>query len=330
MFFSRLLAAILIANFLTLVFMNLFELPVYSAVFALLGFTVASFHLMSQLRVRRRRAVIDRPTLWIAAATLILLTVPRLVYLAQWLPDVEVRVVGDDYARLAELTAMTLSDHYPLRHPANADFLLSFYYTSLYPLAALRLVLPFLTLKDVVVIGNLFYHTLVLLSVVEVAHVLFRRPSQIRWLVFLCMLFSGLDWLTKATVLTASYEWWQRDFFAGNTQISSFFTAMFWVIHHYLGFYAIVLAAIFLFYAVARYRWQKPLAVSLLGVTAFYTSPFSFLAVPFFGLIHWRVLWRHVISTWMFGYVIVLALAPLFIFIKRLPSSTVVLSTFQA
>ncbi len=273
---------------------------------------------------------------------------PRLVYLLQWLPNTEVRVLGDDFAHLAELASMTLSASYPLRSPASGDFLFSFYYASFYPAAVLFLAVPFLTLKDALVAGNFFYHLLILLSIVEVAHLFFRRAGQIRWFVFLMTFFSGLDWLARPFQLTTMYEWWQKDYFKANTQISSFYTGMYWTIHHVVGFWAIVMAAVWLFYAfapgasrshaghdrlrrrhAARGRWPKPLVISLLAAGAFYCSPFSVLALPFFAVLHVKLLWRHVVRTWMFAYTAVLALIPLFLFIHRQAASTLEPSTFR-
>lgn len=327
--FTRLLSAVMIANFITLVVMNLFELPVYSAVFVLIGGTVAGLQLFAQMRVHIRRPRLDRLSMTIAVVTLALLTLPRLFYLLQWLPGTEVRVTADDYARLAELASMTLSSHYPLRHPSNADYLFSFYYTALYPLAALKFIVPVLTLKDVLILGNFFYHALVLGSVVETAHVFFARVAQIRWFVFFCTLFAGFDWLEKPLNFLSDSEWWQKDLFTANTQVSSFFTAMYWVIHHYLAFYALVLAAVWLFHAWGRRRWPKPLAIALLGASAFYSSPFSVLALPFYAVLHWRLLWRHVVRTWMFAYVVIMGLVPMSLFMGRLPESTFIASTFR-
>jgi hypothetical protein len=256
-------------------------------------------------------------------------------------------VIGDDYAHLAELAAMTLSDSYPLRSPPSPEFLFSFYYASFYPPAVLFLALPWLTLKDALIAGNFFYHLLILLSVVEAGHLFFRRAGQIRWFVFLMTFFSGLDWLAKPLRLTTTYEWWQKDFFSGNTQISSFYTGMYWTIHHVVGFWAIVLCAVWLFYAFvpgasrshARHdrrrrrtghgRWQKPLAISLLAAGAFYSSPFAVLALPFFAVLHWRLLWRHVVRTWMFAYAAVLGIIPLFLFLHRQAESALEPSTFR-
>ncbi len=345
---SRFFTAIVIANFLTLALMNLLELPVATAVFVFLGATVAGLQLVSQLHVRRGRPRLDRTSLWIALAALAVLTLPRLVYLLQWLPNTEVRVLGDDFAHLAELASMTLSTSYPLRSPASGDFLFSFYYASFYPAAVLFLAVPFLTLKDALVAGNFFYHLLILLSIVEVAHLFFRHAGQIRWFVFLMTFFSGLDWLTRPLQLTTLYEWWQKDYFKANTQISSFYTGMYWTIHHVVGFWAIVLAAVWLFYAfapgasrshaghdrlrrrhAARGRWPKPLVISLLAAGAFYCSPFSVLALPFFAVLHVGLLWRHVVRTWMFAYTTVLALIPLFLYIHRQAASTLEPSTFR-
>jgi hypothetical protein len=330
--FSRLFSGVVIANFVTLALMNLLQLPVYMAVFVFAGSTAAALHLVSQLHPRTARSRLDRTSLWIAIAAFLLLTIPRLVYTLQWLPGVEVRVIGDDYAHLAELAAMTLSDSYPLRSPPSPDFLFSFYYASFYPPAVLFMALPMITLKDALIAGNAFYHLLILLSIVEVGHLFFRRAAQIRWFVFLFTFFSGLDWLAKPLQLTTTYEWWQKDFFAANTQISSFYTGMYWTIHHMVGFWAIVLCAVWLFYSYVprrRGRWQKPLTISLLAAGAFYSSPFSVLALPFFAVLHMRLLWRHVVRTWMFVYATLLATIPLFLFLHRQAESALEPSTFR-
>jgi hypothetical protein len=327
--FSRLFAAVVIANFLALAAMNLLELPVYMTPFVFGGALVGGLHLVSRLHVRAGRPRLDKTSVWIAVAALVLLTVPRLIYALQWLPGTEVRVIGDDYAHLAELASMTLSSQYPLRSPPSPDFLFSFYYTSFYPMAVLYLLLPFLTLKDALIAGNFFYHLLIVIGVVEVAHLFFRRAGQIRWLVFLMTFFSGLDWLAKPLQLTTTYEWWQKDFFRANTQISSFYTGMYWTIHHAVGFWAIVLCAVWLFYAFARGRWPKPLAISLLAAGAFYCSPFAVLSLPFFAVLHWRIIWRHVVRTWMFAYAAVLGTIPIFLFLHRQAESALEPSTFR-
>ena len=76
-------------------------------------------------------------------------------------------------------------------------------------------------------------------------------------------------------------------------------------------------------------RWPKPLVISLLAAGAFYCSPFSVLALPFFAVLHLKLLWRHVVRTWMFAYTAVLALIPLFLFIHRQAASTLEPSTFR-
>jgi hypothetical protein len=345
--FSRVFTAVVIANFLTLAVMNLLQLPVYMAVFIFLGGTVTGLQLAGQLHPRGGRPTLDKTSLWIAIVALVLLTVPRLIYALQWVPGTEVRVIGDDYAHLAELASMTLSSSYPLRSPSSPDFLFSFYYASFYPPAVLFMALPFLTLKDALIAGNFFYHLLIVLSIVEIGHLFFRGAGQIRWFVFLMTFFSGLDWLAKPLQLTTTYEWWQKDYFRANTQISSFYTGMYWTIHHVVGFWAIVLCAVWLFYAfvpgVSRshtghgrlgrrhsgHRWQKPLVISLLAAGAFFSSPFSVLPLPFFAALHWRLLWRHVLRTWMFAYAAVLGTIPLFLFLHRQAESALEPSSFR-
>ena len=332
--FSRFFTAVVIANFLTLALMNLLELPVYMAVFVFLGGTVAGLQLVSQLHVRRGRLRLDKTSLWLAHC--------RAGRADGSTPGLPAAVAAQHRGacarrRLCAPGGAGVDDvvdaaTHCAAHPAR-DFFFSFYYASFYPPAVLFMALPFLTLKDALVAGNFFYHLLILLSIVEVAHLFFRRAGQIRWFVFLMTFFSGLDWLTKPFRLTTTYEWWQKDYFHANTQISSFYTGMYWTIHHVVGFWAIVLCAVWLFYAFVpgfgRSRWQKPLVISLLAAGAFYCSPFSVLALPFFAVLHWRLLWRHVVRTWMFAYAAVLGIIPLFLFLHRQAESTLEASTFR-
>jgi hypothetical protein len=71
------------------------------------------------------------------------------------------------------------------------------------------------------------------------------------------------------------------------------------------------------------------LTISLLAAGAFYSSPFAVLALPFFAVLHWRLLWRHVIRTWMFTYAAVLGIIPLYLFLHRQAESALEPSTFR-
>jgi hypothetical protein len=67
----------------------------------------------------------------------------------------------------------------------------------------------------------------------------------------------------------------------------------------------------------------------LLAAGAFYCSPFSVLALPFFAALHWRLIWRRIVRTWMFAYAAVLGTIPLFLFLHRQAESALEPSTFR-
>jgi hypothetical protein len=315
-FFSRVLLALMIATDLPFLYLPSF----LAAWWTLLGFS---------MKRRLSSMSLDPLSLLLAGITLIFLTLPRVVYFLEWLPGNSVLAGWDDFARLAELVSMTLSERYPLLHPCNQTFLLSFYYAGLYPMALVKFILPVLSLKDCIGIGNFLYHLLILLSVVEVAHLFFpRRPASIRWFVFLVALFGGLDWWMFPLSSIDHFEWWQWGYHA-NTQVSALHQGMFWVIHHFLAFYAVVLAYAFLFYSRSQPRWIKTPVLLLLMASAFYTSPFGIIALPLFLLPHGKVLWNKFIKSWWLLPVGLAMLVPLYIFFGKLPGTTFIASTFR-
>lgn len=173
--FTTLLIAVVLANFATLVVTYLLRVPVGWTVPIYLLCAVVGWLLARRVRWRCPAIKIDRVCVVLAVLTLIALTLPRLTYVSEWIPGNTVATIGDDYSRLFELISMTKSDAYPLRHSCNGNYLLSYYYAALYPFAVLKLLIPCMTLKDVLLVGYFFYHALILGSLVELAHLLMRN-----------------------------------------------------------------------------------------------------------------------------------------------------------
>lgn len=312
--FPRVLAAIIIANFLTLVVANLLEVSVLATPPIYLLALALALTLVRDIRWRREDPTTDRWPWIFAAAALVLQTVPRIAYVLEWIPGNCVVAAMDDYARVPEVATMVLSARYPLQHPANPMLLFSFFYATLYPMAVLKLVLPVLTIKDCIFLGNLLYHGLLLGSFVGMAQLLLRDRIKVRVLVFLVSLFGGLDWLMNDPMLSLHHaEWWQPRLH-GNSQISSYYTGMVWAVHHFAAFFALVLAYVILFHARVAGRFQKRLIVLLLLAAAMYSSPFSVMSVPLFAVAHWRVVWRRLVFSRAMAIVFPLALVPAFIF----------------
>ncbi|MBF0289804.1 MAG: hypothetical protein HQM14_18475 [SAR324 cluster bacterium] len=329
LFFSRVFAAVLIADFLSLVILNLFEMPTYNLVYVFLPSFFAALQILFKFRVRRTSFPLDPLALVCVGFTLVLLTIPRLIYLFDWIPGEFALVVSDDYGRLADLIPMTLAEKYPLPHPGNINYLLSYNYASFYPMALFKFLIPFLSLKDTIILGNLLYHILILMSLVEISHMLLSSAVSIRVFIFLCTLFGGLDWImdTPLTLIGHSENW--QAMFNGNTQITAFFVGMYWTITHFVAFYALVLSYLFLFYTRISLPVLKIVTVLLLWASAFYCSPFSVMAFPLFAWVHRRLLWKRFCQSWVLPYVVVAMMVPLYIFFNRLPSFGFVTSNFR-
>ncbi len=262
--FTTILIAVAITNFATLVIMNLLDLSVRLTAPIYLVCAIGAWLLANRVQWRRLSIKIDRISVGLAVIILILLTIPRLTYVSEWIPGNTVAVIGDDFRRLGLLASMTLSDAYPLRHLCNGHYLLSYYYASFYPWVVVKLLVPWVTLKDTIFLGNLFYQALLLGSLVELAHLLMRNTASVRILLFFTMVFGGFDWTVAGTLLT-DCEWWQARLFHADTQITAFYTAQLIVIHHFLSFYLMLLAYVVFFYSrIAGSRRLKAWIVLLL------------------------------------------------------------------
>jgi hypothetical protein len=323
--FSRLLASVLGANYLSFVVLNATNANVYLTPILYLIFFAGLFYLSKKIKPRKFSAPIDLISLAMMGCLFLLLILSRLPYIFDWLPNMLCLLPHDDYARLPEVLAMTANEKYPLMSPSNAMYPFSFYYTSLYPFAVFKLLIPFLTIKEGLAIVHALYYGLIIFSLYEVACITLRDQSKIRTLIFLCTLFGGFDWLMKSRFasptlfeLSGHAERWQESF-GVNASIQSIFNNLMWAIHHFIGAYSAILAYVFLFKVRITSKYPlKILLVSILLLSSFYSSPFAFLSVSLFILLHYRLIWRRFINP----YTIVLAasaLIPLSIFMNKFP-----------
>jgi hypothetical protein len=327
--FTTLLITVALANFATLVVTYLLSVPVWWAVPIYLGCAVGGWLLARRIRWRRPAIKIDRTCVALAVLTLVLLTIPRLGYVTEWIPGNTVASIGDDYSRLFEIISMTLSKSYPLRHSCNSGYLLAYYYSGLYPFAVLKLLIPCMTLKDSLLVGYFFYHVLMLGSFVELTHLLMRNTVSARILMFLVTLFGGLDWMMAGSLMT-DCEWWQARWFHASTQVTAFYTAQLIVIHHFLSFLSIMLAyAVFFYSRVAGGVRLKALIVLLLCASAFFASPYPVLSAPFLAIVHYRVILRRLVLSWAMPVVALAALVPLPLYCGRPPEQGFGFCTFR-
>lgn len=315
--FTRWLCALLLANLASLVLLNGLHLrPAW--LLAIYPAAVAGFRWwLGRARVRRARWLPAPWTLWAALSFVGLLTVPRLPYLLEWLPANPVLAQADDYGHLAELVSMTLSERYPLRHPSNQEYLLSHYYTAFYPLVWLKAAAPRLTLKDCLVIGNALYHLLLVMSLIEAATRLLpsRRGGLV--LLFLATFFGGFDWLFYARLPFSHSEHWPRVAFHALREVSSHYTTLFWVVHHFAAFWCVVAGYLLARYSRLGRRWEKPLLEGLLLLAGVYSSVFVMLAIPLLFAPELWLLGRRAWRTRMVAPLALVFAAPLFLYFGR-------------
>ena len=99
--FTTILIAVAITNFATLVILNLLDLSVRLTAPIYLVCAIGAWLLAKRVQWRRLSIKIDRISVWLAVITLILLTIPRLTYILEWIPGNTVAVIGDDFRRLS-------------------------------------------------------------------------------------------------------------------------------------------------------------------------------------------------------------------------------------
>jgi hypothetical protein len=320
---SRILAAMLIANVLVMSLCNLFELKTISTVFIYpVIFLITLPALLSGKSKRTPMKITSNMIIWIFAMWMFL-TLLRLPYSLEWIPGNQAFAQFDDNPRLADLISMTLSDNYPCKNPLNQNYLLSYYYAALIPLAFLKLAIPLLTLKDVLFLGNALYHFLILFSILEVSNLLLPSRRSIWTMIYLCTVFGGLDWLAdillQGNALVAHHENWQKcSLVHGNAQISSFFTGLMWAFSHFTAAYSCVLAFVFLYYFIFLNSHVKPLSIGLLLISGFHSSIFALLPMALIGIVEYRYVRRTLTNFKILLPLIVIFAIPLFLYTHRI------------
>ncbi len=333
--FSKLLAIILLANLFSLVFCNVLRVPLWVFVLAYPTSLLGASLLIFPASVKRTPLMVSSAMiLWIGVFALLIVSL-RLPYVLEWIPGNTVHVTWDDPVRISGLISMTLSESFPLKHFANQDYLYSYYYASMIPLAFLKLVLPLLTLKDVLFIGNALYCFVVLASLLEVANLLCPNHSTLWIMVFLHTAFGGLDWLADmflsgAPLVHVHHDLWQwASLLHGNAAIPSFFSSLVWSFPNLLGSYALVLAFVFLKKVRYKRKLTKTLVVGFLLIAAFYSSVFSVMASPLFFLADFRILYKRFIASKALPVLLITFLLPISLFLHKPSSIGFVPATFH-
>lgn len=316
---TRFLAAVLLANILSMSLGNFLKMQVNYLVWLYPLIAILSWFLLGNLRFRRSRFPVGAAAIVWVALFVILLAVPRITYVFEWIGGYSAIPLADDYGRLGEMVALTQSTNFPLLHPSNQAYTFSYYYAALIPWAVLKLAIPLLTLKDILFVGNAGYHLLILMSLLEVGSRWLPSKRSLSGFLFLCTFFGGLEWFFYSWfhAYLGLTEDWHEQFFNGNAQISSFHTGFYWVVHHMVSFYSLVLASVVLKDTRVRARYVKGIIVGLLLIHSFYSSIFVFIAAfPFFW-IERKIFWRLFVNVRVLPFLVFVFLPPLFLYTDR-------------
>lgn len=320
--FTRLLAAVLIANVLSLAICNVTGIDTGLLPVVFLTLTAAAWLTLRSAFVKPAPRRLTTPMVLWSGVFWLALVLPRLVYVLEWLPNNTVLLTWDDIQRTAGLISMTASEGFPLRHFANQRYLFSYYYAAMIPWASLEILLPLLTLKDVLFLGNAAYYFLILASLLEVLGRLLPTRRAIWVMLFFATVYGGLDWIAGAVLgdgpLIGHHEWWQRRLpLAGDVQVSSSFVAMFWATPHFVAFYCAVLAYAMRQYLLFKPRIAKPVVIGLLLLSGFYSSVFAFLGVVPFLVVEWRYLIKQFTRPAVLGVLLSVFYIPLFMYTDK-------------
>lgn len=328
---TRFLIAVFVSNILGMSLGNLFHWELKWLVWIYPLSLILLHFILKQFRFRKAKFEMGKLAVGWVFLFVALLAVPRLTYVLEWVEGYSAIPHADDWARLGEMVSLTLSERFPLLHPANQNFTFSFYYAAFIPWAVLKLAIPILTLKDVIFLGNAGYQILILMSLLEVGCRWLPSRRSLFGLLFLCTFFGGLEWpfFPWIHAFIGLTEDWHQGFFNGNAQISSFHTGFFWVIHHMASFYSMVLALVVLKDSTARWRPVKGIFVGLLLIHAIYASVFVFVAgIPFLW-IERKILFRRLVSIRVLPFLLVAFLPSLFIYTNRSYSVAWIPATFR-
>lgn len=327
---TKLLASVMISNIMTFFIMFIIR-EVDQTPLVYLTTLAISFALLQGVNFKLGSATSDWLPKTMILITLILLCVPRLTYMMDWVPSLSVMSHSDDYARILQIMTMTENKTYPLKSIILQEYPFSFYYISLYPYAVTKILLQGATIKSIIAWISLAYYSLLLISILEMANGMFRNKLKTRVLIFLITLYGGADWLASGEILKmyGHFEWWQRVQFNGNTQISSFYTTLFWAPHHFIAGYCALCAYYIVFYSrsVSFPRLKYAITAALLSAS-FYSSPFVFIPVLGLLALHWRHANKYVKNP-IALIIFIASIPPLQLFLSKFPVQTFSLSSFR-
>lgn len=269
----QLLAALFTADIASMALMNAAVLPTRWLPLVFTAALGAALVLVSQAKLaptaaNAGEALSPTSLLWarlLRAVLCLAVILPRVSYLVEPLRGYVIDpMCWDDHWHIQELSSLVNSPRFPPASTFVPASYLSFYYAPWMVIATVYLALPipWLTIKLAFFLGHTLYALLVIHAAFHLAWAWTRAARPFWFLIYAALLYAGAE-SGLALVRPAQHnEWWMRDFFGLQVQISAFSTLAILVIHHLSSAAALLLA--FSCYEAARRDDSRRIADALL------------------------------------------------------------------
>ncbi len=286
---ARIGCAVLCADFLTMLLMNIARLNTHWLPFLFFGlFGAAAFwmfhnRLIPAVHPSYLSTTQQHPLTFFVILVAFLLAVARLPYLMEGhLHHLVGPVVYDDTWHFQEINSLVHSVRYPAQCSLVPNRYFSLYYAPWMMIAALYLAIPIhgFTIKAAFAIGCAIYQILIYLTLLYIGIARANSRKHLYWAIYLIACWAGMESLFASMYYLRRNPVW---LLAPEMPIHfpSLFTGVLWAPHHATAAVALILCW-HIWDGTLDKNWALLSACSILLACAFYSSVFVFLgALPF-------------------------------------------------
>ncbi|MFH0703183.1 MAG: hypothetical protein V2B14_06580 [bacterium] len=332
-FFLKIIIILFISNILSMVLMNVFVVKTdFLVCVYMLSIAISTF-LTNKINIKNLKnstiVFSKKEKIFISVFFILLFLayiMPRLVYVLEPKLGYIADALGDDIGHIPELNSLINSERYP---PVSSFFhekYLSYYYAPWMFMAFIYYILPFsfVTAKMAYFIGYSVYILLILYLAFYFCLYLSKNKKQFYILIYLTILYSGIDSILIFLTPFRHNEWWMRDFFGLNFQISSFSTCILWSAHALIAAFSLIIPYFLYinFLKLNNFNFKNRIIVyiviSLLLVNALYSNTFVVLgALPFIIYFIFKNLKNYRDFIWIFAASLIFSSGMFWIFLGR-------------
>ena len=286
---TQVCAAVFIADFLTMLVMNVARLNttwlpfIFFAIFGIAATTVVRSRLVLPIRLTYLAPAQCRRLVWLALLITALLAAARLPYLLEGhLHHLVGAVLYDDTWHFQEINSLAHSAQYPAHCSLIPSRYFSLYYAPWMMIVAIYLAIPLhgFTIKAAFAIGCAIYQFLLCMTLLYLGISRARSRKQLYWAIYLVVLWAGTESFFSAMYYLRRSSAW---LLASETPIHfpPLLTGILWAPHHATAAVALLLSW-HLWDTADKKNWARLAVCSALLAFAFYSSVFVCMgALPF-------------------------------------------------